>query len=405
MSSRRRLLTLALLYVSQSIPLGFFIVALPAILRAEGLPLEAIGLLSALATPWLLKFLWAPLVDRHGHPSGHFRSWLIPLQIGCVATVAVIAGLDLATDMPVLVVAGGLFMLLSATQDVATDGLAVRILRSEERGLGNGIQVGGYSLGQILGGGLALVLHARFGWTVAVGTLGVLLALPLPFVLALREPDRPPEVREAVGFRSIAHFVRRPGILPWIGLLLLWRAAETSAQWMFNPMLVDRGLSLETIGVLLGVVGSLAAFAGAILGGWVTGIHGTRPALLTFGGLLAAALLGYLVPALELGGMSGILGAVAGVAAAGGMATAALYTAMMDHCRDATAATDFTVQQSLAAMGPLVASSLSGVSAAALGYPGHFALVAAVQVAVVALAARVVRAAAGTGEAAAEATA
>ena len=42
--------------------------------------------------------------------------------------------------------------------------IAVRMLRKDERGPANGIQVGGYYLGQILGGGVVLVLFDRFGW-------------------------------------------------------------------------------------------------------------------------------------------------------------------------------------------------------------------------------------------------
>ena len=55
--TRKRLTLIAGLYVSQAIPLGFLIVALPAILRRQGLGLELTGLLGTLALPWLIKFL------------------------------------------------------------------------------------------------------------------------------------------------------------------------------------------------------------------------------------------------------------------------------------------------------------------------------------------------------------
>ncbi|RPH53641.1 MFS transporter, partial [bacterium] len=168
------------LYVSQAIPLGFFIVAVPAILRSQGLSLEGVGLLSAIAFPWLIKFLWAPLVDRFGSERrGHFRSWILPLQTLSVLTVVGISLLDLSSQFLPLVLAGAAFMLLAATQDVATDGLSVRILRHDERGPGNGIQVGGYYLGQIVGGGLMLIAFHRFGWTAAVLAMAAFLALPL----------------------------------------------------------------------------------------------------------------------------------------------------------------------------------------------------------------------------------
>src|SRR5690606_24308031 len=81
MKRSARFVMLALLYVAQALPLGFFVIAMPAILRARGVGLERVGLLAALALPFLLKFLWAPLVDRWGSANGHYRSWLIPLQL------------------------------------------------------------------------------------------------------------------------------------------------------------------------------------------------------------------------------------------------------------------------------------------------------------------------------------
>ncbi|HOG13146.1 MAG TPA: hypothetical protein PLR47_09110, partial [Smithellaceae bacterium] len=55
---------LFMLYLSQGLPFGFQATALPALLRERGLSLAAIGFAGALAAPWLLKPLWAPLVDR-----------------------------------------------------------------------------------------------------------------------------------------------------------------------------------------------------------------------------------------------------------------------------------------------------------------------------------------------------
>lgn len=39
-------------------------VALPAILRHQGVDLRWIGMLSLLYIPWAFKFFWAPLIDR-----------------------------------------------------------------------------------------------------------------------------------------------------------------------------------------------------------------------------------------------------------------------------------------------------------------------------------------------------
>ena len=228
---RRQLVLLGLLYVAQALPLGFFVVALPAILRDRGVSLERVGFLGALALPFLLKFLWAPVVDRFGAATGHYRSWLLPLQVLAVATVAAIAMLDPGAHFGLLVGLGALFMLLAATQDVATDGLAVRLLQHRDRGLGNGLQVGGYYLGQILGGGVVLVLVDRVGWSLAVATMAVILALPLPWVASVREPRAAArEARQAVGLGTLLRFCRRDGIGAWMALLATWRLGETMVQ-------------------------------------------------------------------------------------------------------------------------------------------------------------------------------
>ncbi|MCB1034191.1 MAG: MFS transporter, partial [Acidobacteria bacterium] len=113
------------LYSSQAIPLGFFITAMPVILRKSGLSLENVGLFSAIAFPWLIKFLWAPVIDRWAPASGgtsrrHYLSWLWPLQTAAIACVAALAFLDLGSQMAAVVAVSALFMFLAATQDIAT---------------------------------------------------------------------------------------------------------------------------------------------------------------------------------------------------------------------------------------------------------------------------------------------
>ncbi len=392
----RRYTLIASLYVSQAIPLGFFVVAMPGILRSYGVGLEQVGLVGALAFPWLIKFLWAPLVDGVGsRRAGHYRSWILPLQTLSVLAVSALSLADLRQGLAALFFIGAAFMLCSATQDIATDGLAVRVFGSHERGPANGIQVGGYYLGQILGGGAVLVLFHRLGWTPAVLAMAGFLALPLIPALRFREPaapDRaaPPapapaaapapaqpggaQAARRVDFGALWRFLRRDGAGLWIGILLLYRAGDAMALTMVNPMLVDQGLSLEQIGLLLGLAGSAAALVGALAGGLLMERLGRNPALVVFGLAQAGVLCLYALPAGGLAPFGAIYPLVLASALVGGMGTAALYTHMMDRSDPRTAGTDFTLQQSLCAAGPLVGSAVSGFSAAALGYAAHFAL-------------------------------
>ncbi len=59
---------------------------------------------------------------------------------------------------------------------------------------------------------------------------------------------------------------------------------------------------------------------------------------------------------------------------AGGMATAALFTLMMDVCRPASEGTDYTVQACFVVVSSGAASAISGYVAQGLGYTLHFVL-------------------------------
>ena len=390
-STRGRMTLIGALYVSQAIPVGFFVIALPAILRDSGASLKTVSLFSALALAWVFKFLWAPLVDRFGSTTrGHFRSWLLPIQLLAVIAVAVIATTDPRESLVPLAVAGSFFMLVAATQDIATDGLAVRILPPEERGLGNGVQVGGFYFGQILGGGLVLYLVGRIGWSAAMGLMALLMALPILPVIRFSEPAAPrtPRPSARFSFGALGRFFRRPGAFSWVAVLVVYRAGDAAAIRMLGPLLVDHGFSLASIGLLTGVAASVGALAGALTAGLLVNSLGRRSSLFVFALFHAVALIGYLMPA---GGRTEpvvLYGVVLAAAFTGGLATTAIYTSMMDRSDPATSATDFTLQQSLCAFGPLVSSILSGVVAQHFGYTVLFGACVVVAVLAAGLAAR-----------------
>ena len=66
------------LYLAHALPLYFYNVALPAILRHQGVDLRWIGMLSLLYIPWAFKFFWAPLIDRfYFKKLGKRKTWLL----------------------------------------------------------------------------------------------------------------------------------------------------------------------------------------------------------------------------------------------------------------------------------------------------------------------------------------
>ncbi|MEM8960218.1 MAG: MFS transporter [Acidobacteriota bacterium] len=381
-SARQRFAVIAALYISQAIPVGFHTVAVPTILRDYGMSLTAIGVSKLIAVPWLLKFLWAPLIDAFGSRRlGHFRSWILPLQTLSVVIVSTLALMALDVSPGLALALGALYMVLAATQDIAVDGLAIRILRTEERGPGNGIQVGGYYLGQVIGGGLLLVVYSRFGWTMALALAAALLALALfPIVRFPEEAaarSAPPS--RNLDFAAIARFFRRANLGGWIVIILLYRVGESITVVMLSPMLIDLDWSPARIGLVLGIGNAFAALAGALLGGLLVARRGRRIVLASALALQAVpiALLILGTPGLLLIPGWAIVAIVLVVSFFGGLGAASLYTNMMDASDSDTPATDFTLQQSIFAFGPIFATVVAGPLAEATGYGMVFALAAA----------------------------
>ena len=413
---------LATLYLSQGLPFGFFGQALPILMRQEGRSLPDIGKATWLMLPWALKFLWAPLVDRLWVARvGRRRSWILPLQAASITLSASLYWLGGGAPIATLMAALFLTNLISATQDIATDGLAVELLSDGERGYGNSVQVAGYRAGMILGGGVLLAVYDKLGPEVTFLAMALLLVLSsVPIVLHRERPvpaattaasgfgcssfgavafrprpgrhaafrlpkPRPPAARRP-GLRLICRskratppglwafldVARRPGMGTWLAVLVVYKGGEALAYGMVKPLFVDRGFTMSDIGWLLGTVGFFAGLVGAVLGGALVSRLGRGRALLVAGALQVIGILGYLAPAAGLGGTLALSAASVLEHLTSGVATVALFTIMMDACGDA-AGTDYTLQASVVVIATGVAQAMSGLVAGNVGYPGHFA--------------------------------
>ena len=373
MSRGYKIALLIALYMAQGLPFGFFTLALPVLLRDAGFSLKAISALSLLSLPWLLKFLWAPWLDHRGTR----RGWLLTFQLASIAAALLLTQVDLDDGFGVLLIAAFAFNIVAASQDVITDGLAVRMLDARERGLANGIQVGAYRVGMILGGGLLLWIFARTGWEIMFACMAGLLALTVIPVLWLREPPRPidapiyPAWQLAVGW---AKRLTQPGVLGFAGLLFCYRFGDQMISTLLGPFLNDQGLSKETIAVMKGTVGSASSLLGALLGGWLAFSAGRRTAILVSGVMQAAMFTLYIAVAAGLGGINLLWVATICEGVVGTMATVALFTLMMDASDPEHAGTDYTLFASMVVLMNAVGNFCGAALADATGYTTTFAV-------------------------------
>ena len=372
------LAVIVVLYMAHALPLYFYNVAVPAILRSQGVDLRWIGMLSLLYLPWAFKFLWAPLVDRWHLPAvGRRRSWLWLTQLLLLVGILVLAFTGLDHGLTVFVLVGMWISTIAATQDIAIDGYTVEALAPAEHRLGSMAQSVGVALGSMVGGAGVLWLYETRGWTVALLSLAAMSALTLLAVQQINEGARPAPAQRP----SVLRALRRPELRWALLLIVLYRLVEAPAMAMVNPLLVDQKWSLTEIGLLISVggagVGMLAAIGAAWLlkqrsaeqllmhsGWWRTALYLLLAALL-YNGVLASSQLG-------LGAL------VIALLALRYVAMTSLYALFMRLSSREQAGTDFTLLVCFELLVFFIGGALSGFLAKGLGYPAYYVALAIV---------------------------
>ena len=368
------------LYLSQFMPFWFLFQALPVLLRQQGLPLEAIGLLPLVGIAITFKFLWSPLIDRYSYARwGHYRFWIICFQLMVVAITVTCSLLDLATQLPWILLGLAFMGTCCASQDIATDALAVRLLEPHERGMGNAIQGVGGALGRMIGGGGMLILLNRWGWTNSLLSLAAMMVLALVPILVYREPrrqtiDSSNRFRPRDYFKIFVRFVQRPGMGTWLLVLGLYAAAHNLSATMFTPLLVDTGLSMADIGSLLGVFGIGMSIVGTLAAGVLMVKLGRKGTLLLASAIALIGILFYLLPTFGYTQRPILYCIVSFAFFSLGMVGTTAFTIMMDKSRPEMAGTDYTLQTSLIGIGSMLSAVTSGVLAETIGYRGVFML-------------------------------
>jgi MFS family permease len=344
-SPNRSRLLFALLYLGEGAPIGFIWWALPTWLRSQGLPIEQITALTAvLVLPWVGKFLWAPLIDRIRDTRRGLRGCIVVAQLTMGATLLPLTWLNLSEQFEIIRNLLILHAFAAATQDVAVDALALRIVPAQDRGHLNGSMQAGMLIGRSVFGGGALVLSVSFGWPVLIYGLVGCVWLSTVAVLFMKTPEPAPIERQSSRRRSDFMAILQRRSL-WIGLLFAGTAgaAYEAAGVLCGPMLVDRGISTDTVGWLFG----LPVVGATIIGGLLGGVFADR---VDRNRMIGAGIIGFAAMVLVLGGLNA-LPAVApmaffitltGLYFCIGMFTVATYALFMELSRPPLAATQFS---------------------------------------------------------------
>jgi PAT family beta-lactamase induction signal transducer AmpG len=331
--------------------------------------LESIGWLSALAAPWSLKVLWAPLVDRYGHR---------PRWIAGALFAAGLAMLGLATTgaqpgwLLVALLVG--FTLAAATSDVAIDAFTIGALERDEEGPANGLRITAYRLALVAVGGGAVALAGPLGWEAALVVVALVLiglALLAPFARRVSVAPSAASWRQLV--RGMAAWFVRPGAVPLAAFILLYKWPDAALGPMVRTFWVDAGLSREAMGSLA-LPNILATVGGAWVGAVCVARFGMVRGLVICGVAQALSNLAYAAADVVGGDYATVFAAVVVESGCGGMGTTAFLALLMRVCEKERAASEYALLSALFALTRDLTGAFSGEGVAAFGYAGWFGL-------------------------------
>jgi Acetyl-coenzyme A transporter 1 len=387
------------LYWAQGLPVGFMTHALPVILRAQGVSLAHIGGFGLLMLPWSIKVFWAAYVDRLALSSrlGHYRSWIIPTQLSSVLILMVLSFFPIqALDQPgyllVFFVLLFLMNLTGATQDIATDGLAVNLLKTDQQHWGNTFQVIGSRLGFIVGGGAVLWCLDWLHWQTTFLALASLVFLNTLPVLLYREPTHAnsttrTQTSSVPLLQAIKtylnYFQSSPELKAWLLVLISFKVADGLSGPLLKPLMVDMGLNFTQIGVYITMFGAVAALLGAGMAGLLLKHYSRIACLMLFSTLKIISLLAYAM--IAHGYESHVQIAPVWLYtvnafedACSAMLLVVMLTLVMQYSRKQCAGTDFTFQVSIMATVSGLLYLISGFAGDVWGYSGYLSFICVV---------------------------
>ena len=347
-----KMLAIMLLAAASGFPNQLTESALQAWLKDSGASNTTIGVMSYVAIPYLLKFLWAPLIDRFPLPIlGRRRGWMLVTQLALAASIALLGVQNPAVSLTPVTVCALAIVFFSATQDITVDAYRTDVSLPEERGPAAAATNLGYRTVAWLASAVALVLADYLGWRIAFFVLAGVMLLFCAATWKAPEPvyaQRPPRsLRESV-VEPLRELLGTPSALALICVVLLFKIGDAFAMKLFTPFMMDTGFSKTEIALVVKAIFTASAVGGSILGGILMVRLGLLRSMLIFGAAQATSNLLYCVLALAGKSYPIMIAAVAIEHVAGAMGNIALVALIMALCYVRFSAFQYAMLSSLA---------------------------------------------------------
>lgn len=373
-----RIAMVLMLGFASGLPLALTGQALQAWMGVEGIDLEVIGIVSLVALPYALKFLWSPLMDRFVPPlMGRRRGWILVCQIALIFAILGMAATGVSGGISLFAVLATLVAFCSASQDIAIDAYRTDLLEPAETGAGAAAAIMGWRIGFICSGAVALMLADLLSWRVVYVMMAGAMAITAAVTLLAPEPQtgvKPPSSFAQAVVEPFREFLSRPGAWQMLLFILIYKLDWAMVYWATTPFLQTAlHFTQAQIGAA-NTLGVVLTIAGATIGGSVLAQIGLRKALLVFGLLQGLAGASFAVLAIIGHNYAMLATAVSIENFCSGMATAAFTGFLMTICDKRFSATQYALLSSIFALSRTGVGAAGGWLANSVGWPMFFVI-------------------------------
>ena len=282
-ASKERYLRLSLfaaVYFVEGAVLTYFSAFNVLYLRSFDLSFSLIGIVGGITLiPFVLKIFIGLLSDRvslfkMGNRKPYIMLGLVLQTLAFFLIPMISPGSQFGLYLTLMILAA----LGMSTYDTTTDGLSIDTTPEAERGLVQGLMVGGRALAAVVTAVLMGVFSERGQWSLIFYMIGILGLLTLVLAFFVQEKkERAPEIQFS---KAAFSGFKDKSFLLFLALGIIYPLALYSSQGMVGAFLNEGlGISLGTVGLYASVFG-IGTILGGVIGGPLMKKIGERASIL-----------------------------------------------------------------------------------------------------------------------------
>ena len=347
---------------------------------SKGLSLSDVGFLSIIGLPYLLKWLWAPLIDKFNF----FAKSTLLIIVQFVICFSLIGMSLFANQIAYWKLFAVFVAFFSATQDLIIDAYRIELLSIENYGIGSALSSIGYRLGMIVSGGVGLILAESNGWQntyMLAALLMLLMALCSVFLPKIK-------VKNVGGFsvkKAFSDLLSKKNACFWLMIVCFYRFSDVVIANLGGAFLIQYcNLSISEVGVVYKVAGVIATIFGSIVAGVFLKKHELKQ-MLMFGAILQC--IGF-VPFFVLANIKNFSSlwcyfVIAFESLCSGFAVTCVLALLMDWCNEKYLTTQFAWLSAIVSAPRVCMGWLVGQFVTSFGWSNLFLLMIIIAIAVI----------------------